>query len=119
MGHDAVGAEIVAPLHDGDEPADAPLHLGVGEQVEPALVVEKGGLGTAFPPLGTEHHVLQQVQGMGAEDQIHEGGLLQESLPLLLGDTAPHADDQPGLPLLHRLELAEVAVHLLLRLSPD
>ena len=119
MGHDAVGAEIVAPLHDGNEPGDATGRIIEGEEIRPGFPIEKIDLNRTAPLFGSLDHFRQQVQVVGAEYEIKVGHLFQEPFPFLLGDAAADRQDKPAVSLLQPLEPCQVVVDLLLRLRPD
>ena len=119
MGDDAIGAEIVAALHDGDETGDGVAFAAFGKELQPGLLIEKLRLQAALPAgLDPPHHLRQFVDVMGAENQIDEGQFLQQLFPFLLGHTTTDPDDHPRIALLDRLETAKVAVDLALGLVP-
>ena len=100
-------------------PASWRLGQGRGEQevvVADGLVEDLGD--GAVPP-----SVVEQLDGavdvVGAEDHVDVGGLLADELAVLLGQAASHDDLQVGAGVLVPLELAEVAVELVVGVLPD
>ena len=120
MGNDAVGAEIVAALHDGNKAADRRPAAALRKELQPGLPVEEFGLPAAYPlRLHAPDHLRQLVDVVGPEDKVEKGDLRQQLLPLLLGDAAADAEDQRRFLLLERLEAAEMPVDLALGLVAD
>ena len=120
IGHDAVGTEIVAAVHDGDVgmPRIQPLHRQpLGDQVFL--------MGNADHPgalLAQAHqHPRQLVQVMGAEGQVDKAVLLQNLLRHagLLHHAAAYADQKPGLFLLQFLQPRHVAQRTAFGVVPD
>ena len=120
VGHDAVGAEVVAAVHD----AHPRLHPLLAHQGD-ALGDGAGLVGNVedAPPAG--HQAVEQLreppEGVGAEDQIHlPVGVLDLLRHVgLLGHAAAHADELAGLGPLGVHQRAQVAQHPLLGVLPD
>jgi hypothetical protein len=117
VGDNAVGAELVAALDDGDVSA---VRVGTGGEVglegEVGLaVVEAGDAGFASFEAG--EHVGQVAVGGGARDQRDVGGLLEDALAFLLGYAAE--DGELFAFALETLVLVEAVEDLLLGLVAD
>ena len=92
VGHDAVGAEVIAPTHDGDEAREVePADL----QREDILVGLGGGelyVDRLLPALDSADEIRQVEVAIGADDEVHV--VLLDQLPLsTLRHTAEDADD--------------------------
>src|SRR4030042_3590024 len=116
IGNNAVGAEVVAPLHNRDIRFDP----GCGALREKGVEVLSFCIKTRFTDLlSNDFHPLQhlwnQGNGMGSDHHIEVGNPLQQSLAFLLGHTAGPSDDCSSL-LFHSLKSSKGAVDLLLRL---
>ena len=104
IGHDAVGAEIVAAVHDLQRSLYAAAALDgqpLGDGVLPALSL----IAVDYAPLALEQavdHLWQGVQHMGAENQLDKGVAAANLLHhlLLLHHAAAQADDHGGIFLL-------------------
>ncbi len=117
VGDDAVGAELVAALDDGDVAA-----VGVGAGGEVGLegevglaVVEAGDAGFAGFEAG--EHVGEVAVGGGPGDQRDVGGLVEDALALLLGYAAE--DGELFAFALEALVLVEAVEDLLFGLVAD
>ena len=119
VGHDAVGAEVVAAVHDGQPGAELALPpdgdvlhddgaLG-GLQQDPLVLLQL---------LGDE--LGQGIDAVHTEDQIHIGIALAQLFHhmLLVGHAAAQADHQAGLFLLEALQGTHVAEDPLLGVLP-
>jgi hypothetical protein len=120
MGDNAVGAEIITPLHDGHKAGDC-IAAGSGrEEAQTGFPVEKFRF---LAPLAiifhAADHVRQFVHVVGPENQVEIGDLLQQPVPLLLSDAPADADDQTGIFILQGLEAPEVPINLALSLITD
>ena len=120
VGDDAVGAEVVAPVHDG-YPG---LHLVLADHRDAlgdgaGLV---GGLEDAAP-VGEQgmEHLGELPQGVGAEHQIHVAVGLADLLgdPGLLGHTAAQTDELVRVAALGVDQGPQIAQHPLLGVLPD
>ena len=120
IGDDAVGAEVVAAVHDGDPG----LHRALPDHRHPlgdgaVLLLD----GEHPPVLGA--HVVEELreppEGLGAEDQVHVavGGPDLLGHHLLLGHAAAQADDEVGVLLLGVDQAAQQTVDPVLRVLPD
>ena len=119
VGHDAVGAEVVAAVHDG-EPG---LHAAVpplGDALGHGAVALLGGEDPLFAGHGLFQQLREAPELVGPEDQVHDGiGLLD-----LLGDVgllhhaAADGDDLPGPGLFGVVQGAHVAEDPHLRVLP-
>ena len=120
VGDDAVGAEVVAPVHDG-HPG---LHLVLAHHRD-ALGNGAGLVGDLedASPAGEQgvDKLGELPQHVGAEHQVHvaEGLFDLVGHVLLLGHAAAHADDLVRVAALHVDQGAQVAQHPLLRVLPD
>ena len=120
VGHHAVGAEVVAAVHDGEPGLHAAVPF-IGDALRHHAVVLLGGE-DAFMLC---HHLQQQLreapQLMGAKDQIHHRvGLLQFlGHVLLLHHAAADGDDLAGAGLLAVVQSAHIAQHPHFRVFPD
>ena len=120
VGDDAVSAEVVAAVHNGDPG----LQLALPGHRQ-ALGDVAGGVGGLKDPLTLVQHLAEQLgelpQDVGAKDQIHmpEGLLdLLRHMGLLHG-AAAQADDLAGLALFRVGQGAHIAQHPHLRVLPD
>ena len=89
---DAVGAELVAALDDGDVAAvgiGAGGELGLEGEVGLAVVEAGDALSAGFE---ASEHVGEVAVGGGAGDQRDVGGLVEDLFALLLGDAAEHGE---------------------------
>ena len=120
VGHDAVGTEVVAAVHDGHPGLDLPL-ADHRQALGDAAVGVFGG----EHPLPFPQHLVQQLrelpQGVGAEDQVHvaEGAADFVRHMGLLHGAAAQADHLLRLPPLGVGEGPHVAQHPQLRVLPD
>ena len=110
IGHDAVGAEVVAAVHDGDVgvPGVEPLNRQVlGDEVFLVRHADHAGLLREQ----RKEQRRQAVQVVRAEGQINEAVLAQDALGHagLLHHASANADDQAGLVLFELLEPGHVA----------
>ena len=109
IGHDAVGAEVVAAVHNGDvrrilpQPLDGQI-LGNGVLV---LHFHHGPVAVE----GFAKQFRQAVQVGGSEGQIHKAVLLQDLFchAGLLNHAAAHADDEAGVALAYFLQPGHIA----------
>src|SRR4030067_3601760 len=119
IGDNAVGAEVIAPLHDRDIGFDhgyrALREKGVEALSSPIKTRFTDLLSYNFHPL---QHLRNQGNGVGSDHHIEVGNPVQQSLAFLLGHTAGHPDDRSSL-LFQSLKSSKGAVDLLLRLFPD
>ena len=109
VGHDAVGAEVVAAGHDGHP--GAPGASAGCRQVAGKAVVGLDGLdhrGARLQALLQQLHQMAQV--VGAEDDVHVRKALAQLLAVALADAATHAH-QARLALVGRWDVLE-ARHL-------
>ena len=115
VGHDAVGAEVVAAVHDGQPGAELALapdgdvlhdHRALRRVQQHTLVL--------LQLLGDE--LRQGVDAVHAEHEVHIGVALAQLFHhmLLVGHASAQADDQAGLFLLEALEGTHIAEHPLL-----
>ena len=115
VGHDAVGAEVIAAVHDGQPCAELAL------APDGDILHDDRALG------GLHQHTLMLLQLLGnelrqgvdavhAEHEVHIGVALAQLFHhmLLVGHASAQADDQAGLFLLEALEGAHIAEHPLL-----
>ena len=119
VGHDAVGAEIVAAVHHRDPGPGIPVPAD-GDALQdllPFAAPEEHPLGLG--EVGAEH-LRQTVDDVGAKDDIHKGIALFQALRhvLLLGHAAAHGDDNRRPAALDVLQSAHVAEHPVLRVFP-
>ena len=110
IGHDAVGAEVVAAVHDGDigMPGVEPLDRQVlGDEVFLVCHADHADLLRKQ----RKEQRRQAVQVVRAEGQINEAVLAQDALGHagLLHHAAANADDQAGLVLFELLEPGHVS----------
>ena len=120
VGHDAVGAKVVAAVHDG-HPG---LHPARPAHRQPFGNGSVGVLRLKHPPSAQVHPVEQLgelPQSMGAEHQVHMPiGLAQLLHHMgLLGHAAAQADDLVGVAPLPVDQRAHVSQHPLLGMLPD
>ena len=98
IGHDAVGAEVVAPSHDADKAA----HLAAAHtrRDDVAIGLGRGQLGVdgLLAPLGKSDECGQFQIGIRTSHHINVM-LTDEHFLQALGHTADNADDQAALPL--------------------
>ena len=86
------------------------------------MVVEDGlveDLGDRPAGAGVVEQVHRPVDVVGAEDDVHVRRLLADELLVLLGQAAGHHDLQLGAGVLLALQVAEVAVQLVVGVLPD
>ena len=115
VGHDAVGAEVIAAVHDGQPCAEL------------ALAPDGNVLHDDRTLCGVQQHPLMLLQFLGdqlrqgvdavhAEHQIHIGVALAQLFHnvFLVGHAAAQSDDEAGLFFLKALQRAHVAEHPLL-----
>ena len=120
IGDDAVGAEIVASVHNGHPGriAALPDEMALEFPGHHRQVVEHAGF-----PLGLVQVVLEDgaevVHMGGADQQVHLGIFLQEILPVLLGHAAGDAQHLGGILPFHLLHFADFPQDLLFRAFPD
>ena len=106
--HDAEGAGVVAAHGDGDPGGVGGLAAGGqggGEDLERLLELD-GGRGVVP---GALEQGGQDVEVVGAEDDVDPGGPLDDPLPHLLGQAPGHGDLHAGALALDGGELAQVA----------
>ena len=116
IGHDAVGAEIVAAVHDG-QPGPEVRIAADGHLFHDVRPLHRGLQKALFAAGELLHQQLGQgVDGVHAEHQVHKGVTLAQLVHHggLLGHAAAQADDEPGLFLLEALQRAHIAEHPLL-----
>ena len=115
VGHDAVGAEVVAPVHDRQPRAEA------GIAADGQLLDHGVGLGGLFQialaladALG--QHGGQPVNAVHAKDKVHIGVALAQLFDnvLLLGHAAADTDHQTRVLLLELFQRADIAENALL-----
>ena len=120
VGHDAVGAEVVAAVHDGQPCAELAL------AADRDILHDDGALGrlhqhplVLLQLLGDE--LGQGVDAIHAEDEVNVGVTLAQLLHdvLLVGHAAAESDDEAALFLLQALEGAHVAENALLGVLTD
>ena len=120
IGHDAVGAEVIAAVHDG-HPG---LHLVLAHHGD-ALGDGAGQVGgLEHPAPGGEQAVdklRKAPQHLGAKDQVHMAvGFLDFLSHMgLLGHAAAQADELAGVAALHVDQRPQVTQHPLLGVLPD
>ena len=109
IGHDAVGAEVVAAIHDGDVGRVLPQALH-GHVLGDHVLLLHLYHGTVAVQRAAEQ-LRQLVQVGGAEGQIHKAVLLQDLLrhARLLNHAPAHGDHQPRIALAHLLEPGHIA----------
>ena len=119
VGHDAVGAEVVAAVHDGEPGLDGPVPP-LGDALGHGAVALLGGEDPLFAVHGPLQQLRETPELVGPEDQIHDGiGLFD-----LLGDVgllhhaAADGDDLAGPGLLAVIQGAHVAEDPHLRVLP-
>ena len=120
MGNDAIGAIIVAPLHDGNKLGHLTLHPVPGRGAELInnrrhLCVHK----TTMSVFDLGDSFGKATDGMGAEHQIDTGHPLDDLFPLLLRHTATHGNDEIRFPFFQLCQSAEKTEYLLLGFGPD
>ena len=106
--HDAEGAGVVAAHGDGDPGGVGGLAAGGqggGEDLERLLELD-GGRGVV--PCALEQGG-QDIEVVGAEDDVDPGGPLDDPLPHLLGQATGHGDLHAGALALDGSELTQVA----------
>ena len=115
VGHDAVGAEVIAAVHDGQPCAELALapdgdvlhddRTLCGVQQHPLMLLQLLG-----------NQLRQSVDAVHAEHQIHIGVALAQLFHnvFLVGHAAAQSDDEAGLFFLKALQRAHVAEHPLL-----
>ena len=122
-GHDAECARVVATDLDRD-----PRRVGhlppCWQRAGERLVVVGGGLLQDLDDGSTGGALLTQelrgpVDVVGAEHHVHVGGLADDEVTVLLGQAAPDDDLHVRAALLRRLELAEVAIELVVGVLAD
>jgi hypothetical protein len=120
VGHDAVGTEVVAAVHDGQPCAELAL------AADGDVLHDDGALGwlhqhplVLLQLLGDE--LGQGVDAVHAEDEVNVGVALAQLLHdvLLVGHAAAESDDKAALFLLQALEGAHVAENALLGVLTD
>ena len=120
VGHDAVGAEVVASVHDGDPGLHAllPHH---GDALGNGAVLVLDGKDPLLRLIHLPQKLRELPQGLGAEHQIHVGIGLFDPLRHsgLLGHAAAQADHLLRILLLGVGQGAQVAEHPVLRVLPD
>ena len=127
VGHDAEGAETVAPLLDREERRDSPPRLRAGQllrQMVEARVRRHARIHGGAPRLGgASHHARQAVVGLGADDDIDEGRPRCDLFALGLRDAACDGEQHlaPGAlaRLFQRAQPAELGIDLFGRLLAD
>src|SRR4030042_3576968 len=119
IGDDAVGAEVVASLHDRDIGFDhgyrAPREKGVEVLSFRIKIRFTDLLSNDFHSL---QHLRNQGNGVGSYHHIEVGNPVQQPFAFLLGPTPGHPDDRSSL-LFYSLKSSKGAVDLLFRLFPD
>ncbi len=119
VGHHAVGAEVVAAAHDGDEGADAVLiqphrgDFGVG------LLGGEQHVDPLAARLGLADQARQIAVGIGPGDDVDPGGALDELLSQTLGHAADDADDERGTGFPQPFHLGQAAPDALLGVVAD
>ena len=120
IGDDAVGAKIVAAVHDGDPGFDALLPHHGDALGDGAMLVIHGK--DPFAALVDPPQELRELpQGVGSEHQVHQGIGLFDALgdPLLLGHTAAEGDDHFGVFLFGVGQGTQVAEDPVFGVLPD
>jgi hypothetical protein len=117
LGHDAEGADLVAPLDDRDHPLVLALAGDRIDVVAPLLGKAGRHHPAPGPPLGD--HPPQLPHSRRPDHEVQVGHPPERALPLLLGHAATQADQQQLVLLLELAVLAEARVDLLLGLLPD
>ena len=120
IGDDAVGAEIVAAVHDGDPGLDGALPPDREALGDGAGLV--GGVEDAAPAGEDPPEELREPpEGVGPEDQVHVAEGLPELLHVvgLLHHAAAQAEDLAGVGLFLVDQGPHVAQHPLLGVLPD
>jgi hypothetical protein len=121
IGYDAVGAVIVAALHDVYVCPMRGLHERLfrndvhGGYATPIHGVHK----MCFMLPYFSQDVAQSVEFMGAEHNVHVRHALYQRRPLLLSYAPDHGNDERRSAPLEEFEPAEIAESLLLGLLPD
>ena len=114
VGHDAVGAEVVAPVHDGQPRAEAGIAAD-GQFLDHGVAL--GGLFQIALALADAlgQHGGQPVNAVHAKDKVHIGVALAQLFDdvLLLGHAAADADHQTRVLLLELFQRADIAENAL------
>ena len=115
VGHDAVGAEVVAPVHDGQPRAEAGIAAD-GQLLDHGVAL--GGLFQIALALADAlgQHGGQPVNAVHAKDKVHIGVALAQLFDdvLLLGHAAADTDHQARVLLLELFQRADIAENALL-----
>jgi hypothetical protein len=118
QGNDAVGAEIVASLHDGDHRRNrAGGQVRNDVPVRHLLIHPEGHRReAAFRP---PDHLGKARDVVGTEDDVDVGGPLPEHLPVLLGQTTPDSDEPSRASQLPAAQGTEITIDLLVGFLAD
>ena len=116
VGHDAEGAEIIAPTRDAHEGVQAAPALDRREFGE----IRRDRRGIHHAPL---LHLLQKHRELGdvlcSENEIDHFSALCNRLPVARGETAADADFERRVRFLELIKTPDLAINLLLRLVAD
>ena len=117
IGHNAVGAEIIAPVHDGQPGAEAGITPD-GQLLHHGVALDRGFQVALAAVQALHQHGGQAVNAVHAEHQIHiriAGAQLIHNM-LLLRHAAAYPDDQAGVLFLQLFQRADIAEHALFRM---
>ena len=118
IGHDAVGAEVIAPAHDGHEARNVVAAHARRHHVAIGLGGRQFHIDGLLPGFGGGNEVGQGEVGVGTCHQVH--AVVGDEVVLhALGHTAHHAHQQVRTLLLERLEKVEAVEYLLLGVVAD
>ena len=118
--HDAVGAEVVAAVHDRQPCPELALPAD-GDVLDDDRTLCRLHQNALVPLQLLRDELGQRVDAVHTEDQIHIGVALAQLFHdvLLVGHAAAQADHQTGLFLLETLQRTHVAEHTLLGVFAD
>ena len=120
IGHDTVGAEVVAPVHNGNPCLDAALPHHRQSLGDGAPLIGNGEY-PLFRPPGFVQQLRKLPQGLRAEYQVHMAVGMLDLIRhrRLLGHAAADAEQEVRVFLLGVDQLAHRAEHLFFRVLPD
>lgn len=120
IGHDTVGAEVVAAIHDGHPGriAALPYEMALKFPGHDGQVVVHAGLSLGLVQISLEDGA-EIVHMSRTNEQVHLGILLQEVFPVFLGHAAGDTEDFGRIFPLDLLHLPDFAQDLLFRAFPD
>ncbi len=117
IGHNAVGAELIAAAHDRDHRADVPGLVAIGLRRRWSGVA--GQVDQALSCLGLFNQVRNGGQAVGAGDKVNVRQFLQQAFAAVLRHAADDADHQFRLDGFPALQQPGLANGFAFRLIPD